>query len=268
MRIAFLVNRDIESNLVLNLLLPELHDSVVGVFVSERVGGKASPPPMLGQLGFIEQELFNNIVFPLIEHVGSVGFESFSGLARRYGIPVRTISTLKDPASRQPLAEAGADLLVSIRFGVILGAEAIAIPPLGVLNLHSGLLPEYRGVLATFRALLNRDSQIGCTLHWIDSPGIDAGPIIELARVTVDPERSLLWHVLSLYRPGAQLILDAIRSLEKGEQVHATPQDPASGGYYSFPTHEDLVRFTAMGWRLFDRRDVQELLDSYISRDA
>jgi methionyl-tRNA formyltransferase len=67
MKIAFLVNRDIESNFVLNLLMPELHRSVVGIFVSERVGGsRTAPARMLGQLAFIEQELFNDLVFPLV----------------------------------------------------------------------------------------------------------------------------------------------------------------------------------------------------------
>ena len=67
----------------------------------------------------------------------------------------------------QKLRDVRADLLISIRFGMILGTEALGLPPRGVLNLHSGLLPQYRGVLATFRALLNGDAEIGCTLHWI-----------------------------------------------------------------------------------------------------
>src|SRR4029450_8052707 len=99
---------------------------------------------------------------------------------------------------------ARADLFISIRFGLILGTEGLGFPPRGVLNLHSGLLPRYRGVLATFRALLNGDTEIGCTLHWIDSPGIDVGPIVETARTAGAKENSLLWHSLSLYRPRAR----------------------------------------------------------------
>jgi methionyl-tRNA formyltransferase len=156
-----------------------------------------------------------------------------------------------------------ADLFVSIRFGRILGNEALGLPRRGVLNLHSGLLPQYRGVLATFRALLNGDAEIGCTLHWIDSPGIDIGAIVETARMPVAREHSLLWHILALYRPGARLIVNAIRQLERGEPVIGTPQDPSAGAYYSFPTEDDLIRFTALGWRLFDREDVWELLESY-----
>ena len=266
MRIVFLVNRDIESNFALNLLMPELHQSTVGIFLSERVGASRTVlARMLGQLAFIEQDLFNDLVFPLVDQPdqGDGRFVGFAELQRRFGIPVHTLATLKDPAALQQLRDLRADLFVSIRFGIILGTEALGLPLRGVLNLHSGLLPQYRGVLATFRALLNGDAEIGCTLHWIDSPGIDVGHIVETARRPVAQEHSLFWHILSLYRPGAGLIMNAIRRLERGEPVIGTPQDPSAGAYYSFPTEDDLIRFTALGWRLFDREDISELLESY-----
>ena len=270
MRIAFLVNRDIESNFALNLLLPEIHQSTVGIFVSERVGARTVPPRMLGQLAFIEQDLFNDLVFPLVEQTTHIDgrFAGFGELERHFGVPVQALATLKDQGALQRLRDARADLFISIRFGVILGTEALGLPPRGVLNLHSGLLPQYRGVLATFRALLNGDAEIGCTLHWIDSPGIDVGRIVETARTAVAKERSLLWHILSLYRPGARLIMNAIRRLERCEPVTGTAQDPSAGAYYSFPTEDDLIRFTALGWRLFDREDVWELLESYPCRST
>ena len=268
MRIVFLVNRDIESNFALNLLLPEIRQNAVGIFVSERVGARTALPRMLGQLAFIEQDLFNDLVFPLVERTTHTDgrFAGFGELERCFGVPVQALASLKDQGALQRLRDARADLFISIRFGLILGAEALGLPPRGVLNLHSGLLPRYRGVLATFRALLNGDTEIGCTLHWIDSPGIDVGRIVETARTAVAKEHSLLWHILSLYRPGARLIMNAIQRLERGEPVAGTTQDPSAGAYYSFPTEEDLIRFTALGWRLFDREDVWELLESYPCR--
>ena len=266
MRIVLLANRDIESNFALNLLLPEIRRNAVGIFLSEQVGGSnTAVARMLGQLAFIEQELFNDLVFPLVDQTdhsdGSLA--GFGELERRFGVPVQILASLKDPSSLQKLREMRADLFVSIRFGKIFDHETLGLPVRGVLNLHSGLLPQYRGILATFRALLNDDAEIGCTLHWIDSPGIDVGAIVEMARTPVVKEHSLLWHILSLYRPGARLIMNAIQRLERGEPIIGTPQDPSAGAYYSFPTEDDLMRFTALGWRLFDREDVRELLESY-----
>ena len=40
--------------------------------------------------------------------------------------------------------------------------------------------------------------------------------------------------------------MNAIRRLERGEPVTATAQDPSAGAYYSFPTEDDLIRFTAL----------------------
>ena len=266
MRIVFLVNRDIESNFILNLLLPEMHQGTVGIFLSERVGASGTARArMLGQLAFIEQDLFNELVFPLIDPPSHTDgrFAGFGDMQRCFGVPVQTLANLKDPSALQVLRDLRADLFVSIRFGLILDANALSIPPRGILNLHSGLLPHYRGVLATLRALLNGDDEIGCTLHWIDSPGIDIGGIIDTARRPVVKDRSLFWHILSLYRPGAGLIKDAVQRLESGEPVIGTPQAASAGAYYSFPTDDDLVRFTAMGWRLFDREDIWEMLEAY-----
>jgi len=263
MRIAFLVNRDIESVYALNLLLPGLARHELFVFVSERVGSpaKAPPAPLLGQLGFIEQDLWNRIVFPLLEAAPvEARWHSFEALEHRLGIPVLPLASARTPEALRALSAPGADLFVSIRFGRILGAEAIALPRLGVLNLHSGILPDYRGVLATFRALMNGDTEIGCTLHRIDSPAIDTGPIIEIVRRTVNPERSLFWHILSLYPVGAEMIRRAIDRIDAGAEPTAVPRRSGEGAYFSFPTDEDLARFTAAGWRLFDRDDLDDLL--------
>lgn len=91
-------------------------------------------------------------------------------------------------------------------------------------------------------------------------PSIEVSPNPSLQGARSKP---LLWHILSLYRPGAGLILDAVRRLERGEPVIGTPQDPSDGAYYSFPTDDDMRRFAALGWRLLDREDVGDLLEAY-----
>ncbi len=266
MRIAFLLNRDIESVYTLNLLLPGLARHQMSVFVSDRVGGspKAPPAALLGQLGFVEQDVWNRIIFPSLNaNPKPARWYSLEALQRQGGIPVRSLASARTPEALDALAAPGADLFISIRFGKILGAEAIALPRLGVLNLHSGILPDYRGVLATFRALMNGDTQIGCTLHRIDSPTIDTGPIVEIGGVDVNPARSLFWHILSLYPIGAEMILRAIGKVEAGEDLPVVPQRAGDGAYYSFPSDEDLIRFTAAGWRIFDRGDLDDLLEGF-----
>ena len=81
-------------------------------------------------------------------------------------------------AGSQRVRAFDADLLISIRFGQIFKAEAIAQPRTGIINLHSGLLPEYKGVMASFWSLLNEEPRLGTTLHWITDKKIDSGALI------------------------------------------------------------------------------------------
>jgi len=220
---------------------------------------------MLGQLGFVEQDLWNRVVFPALAAGAprDARYHSLERLQRDIGFPVIPLASARTSEALSALAAPGADLFVSIRFGRILGAEAIALPRCGVLNLHSGILPDYRGVLATFRALMNGDAKIGCTLHRIDRPSIDTGPVIEIGTLEVDRSRSLFWHVLSLYPIGVRMIGRAIGRITAGEELSGTPQSAEAGKYFSFPDDRELAGFTAAGWRLFDRSDVEDLLNDF-----
>ena len=75
---------------------------------------------------------------------------------------------LNDPNSPSGIAllkSANPDLIVSIRCGRILKQSAIDTPHLGVLNLHPAKLRQYRGVMATSRALLAGDAELFSTLR-------------------------------------------------------------------------------------------------------
>src|SRR5262249_25713577 len=124
------------------------------------------------------------------------------------------------------------DLVLSIRFGQVFKQPLVDLPRLGILNLHSGTLPEYRGVLATFWAMLD-GADIGCTLHYVTDGTIDTGPVAGTRKSAPDPQRSLLWNVASLYRGGVEMIGDAIQRLSRGEFLAASSQDPAKGRYFS-----------------------------------
>jgi methionyl-tRNA formyltransferase len=124
------------------------------------------------------------------------------------------------------------------------------------------------GLLPTFRALHSGATSIACTLHWIDQATIDTGPIIATAQRPVDRNESLFSHIHSLYPLGVPKILDAVARLEGGEQLPAQPQDPASGGYFTFPEESELRDFLAAGWRLFDRADVLELVAAFAAKQT
>ena len=155
-------------------------------------------------------------------------------------------SVLEDPLALRILRDMHADLFVSIRFGKILDTDVFtdSAPRRPQPSLRSlASVPRCPGDLASLAERRRRDR-----MH----PSLDRQPRHRRGAIwrrhdSGRQEHSLLWHILSVYRPGARLIMDAVRQLERGEPVIGTPQAPSEGAYYSFPTDDDLIRFGALG---------------------
>ena len=101
---------------------------------------------------------------------------------------------------------------------------------LGIVNLHGGLSPEYRGADCTFWALYNGEPEkVGCTLHYIDA-GIDTGRLIAHISPEVregDSELVLFWRVV---RDSAEIYAEAVARLALGEQLGMV--QPGKGHLY------------------------------------
>jgi len=265
LKITVLANRDIASNLALNHLLPRLagHHSL-RLFLSEAVGGTQQRPRELQELKFFEQTLFNQLLFPLLDQRGAAGrLCSFAQLGQYTEQAPATLNKINSPEGLATLEAAAPDLVLSIRYGGILREAAIAIPALGVINLHSGLLPHYRGVMATFRALLNGETRIGTTIHYIQDAGIDTGAIIATTTQPVTREHTYLWHVLQLYPDACDRLLECVATLAGGGTLDVTPQG-GGGQYYSFPETADLDAFRRAGWSLYDPGEIAALAQQFI----
>ena len=156
------------------------------------------------------------------------------------------------------------DLFLSIRFAKIFREEIIQIPKLGILNLHSAILPDYRGILGTLHNLKLGKSQYGCTLHYINSRGIDTGEIVAIAQKEVDKNRSLLWHVVTLYPMGVDLIAKCLEQLQNGQPLSYIEQDPQAGAYFSVPTEADFKQLKTQGFTIATPKDFRDLLADYI----
>ena len=266
MRITLLCNKDLASCVALNYLVPALSEHELTVFVSSSVGNQTPASADLLLLKFYEQQLFNDILFPLLD--ASHAYKtprllSFSRLSKSIGKPIEVLQGINQPQGLQRFATSAPQLVLSIRFGSILKEAALAIPELGVLNLHSGLLPNYQGVMATFRALLNGDKEIGTTLHWIDDSSIDSGRIIATTAMPVTTGKSYLWHVLALYEQGCKTMLAAVAQLAQGTTPVARPQPPG-GNYFSFPSQAELDAFHAAGWELVIPREIDHIAKQFM----
>jgi methionyl-tRNA formyltransferase len=265
MNITVLANRDLASNLALNQLLPRLTESnQLQVFLSSQVGSGANLPEPLRMLKFFEQTLFNTILFPALDQ-GAAATKpyTFNQLERFTTSPITVLNQINSETGLATLAAGAPDLVICIRYGGILKDQAIAIPAHGVINLHSGLLPDYRGVMATFRALLYGESEIGTTLHYISDGSIDTGDIIGNTHMPVSAGRSYLWHVLQLYPQACELLAQLVEGIGTG-QAPARQLQPSGGNYYSFPALAELEALLQSGHSLYDVDDITDIANSYL----
>jgi methionyl-tRNA formyltransferase len=262
MHIVLLGHRDIASNVALSLLVTAMPQHRYSIMLSGAVASRSAPVAALVELAALEQKLCDDLAAR-----GDLGLLSFDALARRTASNLQVLAQPNTLDGLSRLADHRPDLIISVRYRRILKDAAIAIPKFGVLNLHSGLLPEYKGMMATFWAMLNDEPTIGSTLHYIVDGTIDTGPIIGRAPVTADRSRSYLANVLSLYPDGCRMIIDAVGRIERGDEI-ACREQPAAGSYYAAPRHDDLAGFQDAGLRLFDGDELGQFHEDVLSSTA
>lgn len=78
----------------------------------------------------------------------------------------------------QPASLKNCDLLLVVAYGLIITPEVLAQPKYGCINIHTSLLPRWRGAAPIQRAIENGDSKTGITFMQMDS-GLDTGPILK-----------------------------------------------------------------------------------------
>jgi len=140
------------------------------------------------------------------------------------GLPVLQPARL-GPAERDQLAALGADLALVMAYGHILRPEFIATPRLGTLNLHTSLLPRYRGASPIQAAVASGDRETGVTLMRI-VPELDAGPVADAARVPVGPRDTASDVEARLAAACVPLLARCLPRLTAGELAFM-PQDAA-----------------------------------------
>ncbi|TDO96949.1 formyl transferase [Marinomonas balearica] len=265
MKIIVLANRDIASNYALNLLIPPLSGHDVSVFLSSKVGGRVQSIPQLETLKFFEQSLFNQLLSPIINDLypkpltSNSKCKTFEQMNEWLSQPIKVLNKINSIEEVDRIQKLKPDLIISIRYGNILKDGVIQVPRFGVLNLHSGLLPEYRGVMATFWSMLHGEKTIGTTLHYIENSSIDTGRVVAKTRFEVDKKKSYLWHVLQLYVEGVERILNTVSLIEGNKRVDTCPQGN-SGQYFSFPQLDDFLEFENKGLTLVNEGEIIDFL--------
>ena len=145
--------------------------------------------------------------------------------ALAHGIPVIQPLKIKEDAFLQAIRDLQPDLGVVVAFGRILPDALLAIPRLGMINVHASILPSYRGAAPIQRAVLAGEAETGVTIMRVASE-LDAGPVFRVATVPIPPDATSGDMEAVLARLGAEQVLPVVDAIADGHAVE-TPQDHA-----------------------------------------
>ncbi len=143
--------------------------------------------------------------------------------AVQQGLPVLQPETLKAPEAVAELAALQPDVIVVAAFGQILRPAVLDLPPRGCINVHASLLPRWRGAAPVQAAILAGDQVTGSTIMLMDA-GMDTGPILAQAALTIRPEDTGGSLTERLAQQGAELLAETLPRWLAGE-VTPQPQD-------------------------------------------
>lgn len=149
--------------------------------------------------------------------------------AEEVGLDVLQPEKASGPENLEALRRLEPDLIVVVAYGQILREELLAIPKHFCMNLHSSLLPKYRGAAPINWAIINGDKETGATTMKMDK-GLDTGDILLAAKTPIketDDASSLHDRLAEM---GAELVLETIAKIEEGSLI-SIPQDDSQSTY-------------------------------------
>lgn len=173
--------------------------------------------------------------------------------ALELGIPVFQPEKLTLPGEYEKLEALRPDAIVVVAYGQILKRNVLTLPRLGCINVHSSLLPRWRGAAPIHWAILGGDLETGVTtMHLVEK--LDAGDTLLQKKTPIGPNDTAATVHDRLSQMGAELILPTLEGLASG-QLQGISQDEARVTYASKLSKE-------MEW--LDTRQSAEILDRRI----
>lgn len=174
---------------------------------------------------------------------------SVAKVLTKHGVPlIHTQGSINSKESRATLRSFKPDLLISIGGNQIFKKPLIDLATYGCLNLHTALLPKYRGLMPSFWVLKNDEKYTGVSVFFVDE-GIDSGPILVQKKVEIGgrSQEELIKHTKQI---GMESIIESVALIHRGD-YNLIPNPAEEMTYFSFPTSKDVREFYKVGKRFF-----------------
>ena len=144
-------------------------------------------------------------------------------------LPVFQPLKMKDGTALAIVQELQPELIVVAAYGRILPEEILQAAPYGAINVHSSILPKYRGAAPINWAILNGETVTGDTIMYM-AKELDAGDIIRCAETAIDPDEDAQALTARLAELGAKTLVEVVADMGRGT-VTRTPQDHSRSTY-------------------------------------
>ena len=166
-------------------------------------------------------------------------------------IPVFQPVKLRDGTALACIRELDPELIVVAAYGRILPEDILAYPRYGCINVHSSLLPKYRGAAPIQWTVLNGDKTAGVTTMFM-AEGMDTGDMLLKAETPVGEEETSGQLFDRLKDLGAQLLIETLEKLEQGA-LTPIPQEEAQATHAPMLSKElSLVDWTKPAQQVHD----------------
>lgn len=144
-------------------------------------------------------------------------------------LPVYQPLKMKDGTALKTVRELQPELIVVAAYGRILPEDILNVPPYGSINVHSSLLPKYRGAAPINWAILNGETETGVSIMYM-AKELDAGDVISQVTTPIGPEENAQELTARLAELGAEALSSAVSALKSGT-ARRTPQDHSAFTY-------------------------------------
>ena len=159
------------------------------------------------------------------------------------GIEVFTPPKVSVPEEIERIMALAPDFIVVVAYGQILKLPVIEAPKFGTINIHSSLLPRWRGAAPIQWSILSGDAETGITTMKI-VPKLDAGDILLQEKITIGPEDTAESVHDRLSELGAKLIVPTLQGLMSGA-LQGIPQDESQVTY----AHKLTKEMELLDWK-------------------
>ncbi len=165
--------------------------------------------------------------------------KEFVNIANKHNVNIFRPKNINSKDFLEVVSKLSPDLNLCVNHNQIFKKELIGIARLGTINMHCGLLPNYRGGGGIYGAVINNEKHFGQTIHFVDE-GIDTGDIIIQDTLTIGPNDNMGVLMSRSVKNAPKLAMRAIDLIENDEYVRQ-PQAQVLGSYFPKKPDDDEI---------------------------